>query len=71
MFESTEAMDDAVQQHAQALASYNPEALSLLKKIFWEGAGHWDKLLPERAELSGKLVLSDFTRNAIDQFKQK
>ena len=43
----------------------------LLKKIFWEGTEHWDELLIERAELSGKLVLSDFTVNAISAFKKK
>jgi methylglutaconyl-CoA hydratase len=43
----------------------------MLKKIFWEGTDHWDTLLSERAAMSGRLVLSDFTRNAIEKFKAK
>jgi len=42
-----------------------------LKNIFWEGTQHWDQLLTERAAISGRLVLSDFTRNAIAAFKAK
>jgi methylglutaconyl-CoA hydratase len=42
-----------------------------MKKIFWKGTDHWDKLLVERAAISGRLVLSAFTRNAIEKFKKK
>lgn len=52
------------------LASYNPEALGQMKKIIWEGTDNWDVLLLERAAISGELVLSDFTKNALTQFKK-
>ncbi|NRT14175.1 methylglutaconyl-CoA hydratase [Flavobacterium sp. 28A] len=52
------------------LASYNPEALSQMKKIIWEGTDNWDVLLLERAAISGELVLSEFTKNALTQFKK-
>jgi methylglutaconyl-CoA hydratase len=55
---------------AEKLASYNPEALLDMKKVFWEGTENWDNLLYERAAISGKLVLSDFTKNALSQFKK-
>jgi methylglutaconyl-CoA hydratase len=58
-------------QKAQRLKASNPQAMAELKQIFWEGTDHWDQLLASRAEKSGKLVLSDFTRNAITQFKSK
>ncbi len=45
--------------------------MMLLKKVAWTGTDHWDQLLIERAEMSGKLVLSDFTVKAIEKFKQK
>jgi methylglutaconyl-CoA hydratase len=45
--------------------------MAMLKKVFWQGTDHWDKLLPERAAMSGKLVLSQFTRDAIEKFKKK
>jgi methylglutaconyl-CoA hydratase len=52
------------------LASYNPEALDQMKKVMWEGSDHWDSLLLERAAVSGQLVLSDFCKNALSQFKK-
>lgn len=62
---TTEELDLEVESFSKIIASYNPEALLEMKKIFWEGTAHWDKLLKERAMISGKLVLSDFTRNAL------
>ena len=70
-FDSAEAMDEAIQVHAKKLALSNPEAMRLMKKAFWEGTEHWDELLDQRAAMSGQLVLSDFTRNAINKFRQK
>ena len=68
---SVEEVDDAVARLANKLAHSNPEAMADLKKVFWAGTENWDTLLTERAALSGKLVLSSFTRNAIEQFKKK
>jgi methylglutaconyl-CoA hydratase len=65
------ALDAAVQALAVKLSNSNPEAMSMLKKVMWTGTDHWDKLLIERAEMSGKLVLSDFTVKAIQKFKGK
>lgn len=69
VFKTTEELDKAVDALALRLATSNPEAMMMLKKISWEGTEHWDTLLMERAGMSGKLVLSDFTRNAIAGFK--
>ena len=63
-------MDKELDIHLQKLATYNPEALSQMKKVLWEGTGHWDKLLSERAAMSGKLALSDATKNALQKFKK-
>ena len=71
VFDDADALDAAVETLCQKLVSSNPEAMRLLKKIFWQGTEHWDKLLAERAAVSGELVLSDFTKNAIAKFKQK
>lgn len=69
--EDAGSLDAEVNALAKKLASYNPEAMAELKKAFWRGTDHWDELLAERAETSGKLVLSDFTRNFIQKFKNK
>lgn len=71
IFDTAEEMDEAITVLAEKLANSNPEAMSMLKKVFWEGTENWDQLLLERAAMSGKLVLSDFTRNAINAFKKK
>jgi methylglutaconyl-CoA hydratase len=61
-------LDAAVDALAATLARSNPEAMARMKAIFWEGTEHWDRLLEERAEMSGALVLSDFTRAALAEF---
>ncbi len=63
-------LDKAVEELAIKLSNSNPEAMMMLKKVFWEGTENWDTLLAERAEMSGRLVLSEFTRNFIEKFKQ-
>ena len=71
VFDTTEEMDTAIEKLASTLSTSNPKAMEGLKKVMWEGTDHWDTLLMERAVSSGKLVLSDFTRNAINKFKSK
>lgn len=66
-----EEMDEAIRSLAERLAVSSPEAMWELKKIFWQGTEQWDILLNDRATISGRLVLSDFTRNAINKFKTK
>jgi len=71
IFDSSEQMDIEVAKLATTLSNSNPEAMEGLKKVMWQGTDHWDTLLMERAVSSGTLVLSDFTRNAINKFKTK
>jgi methylglutaconyl-CoA hydratase len=61
-------LDAAVDALARRLAASNPEAMARMKSIFWEGTEEWETLLERRAEMSGSLVLSEFTRNAIAGF---
>ena len=70
IYSTISELDKAVDELAGKLAQSNPEAMAMLKKVFWQGTEDWDKLLSERAEMSGKLVLSEFTRNFIEKFKQ-
>jgi methylglutaconyl-CoA hydratase len=70
-YEDAETMDKAIDQLIQQLLQSNPEAMMELKRVFWQGTENWDQLLMERASISGRLVLSDFTRNAISAFKAK
>ncbi|WP_010255449.1 enoyl-CoA hydratase/isomerase family protein [Myroides injenensis] len=71
LYKTTERMDTELYDFAKRISQYNPNALLEMKKIFWEGTSHWNELLLERAEISGKLVLSDFTIKALNQFKKQ
>lgn len=68
---TTADMDEAIQKLSHTLVHSSPEAMAAMKKIFWKGTEHWNQLLLERAAISGKLVLSDFTKQAIAKFKKK
>jgi hypothetical protein len=70
IFDSQDEVTEATTKLAEKLASYNPDALGEMKKVFWQGTENWDNLLYERAAISGKLVLSDFTKEALGQFKK-
>ncbi|MDN3675046.1 enoyl-CoA hydratase/isomerase family protein [Flavobacterium branchiarum] len=70
VLENEVELDKELSHFALKLASYNPEALLEMKKIIWQGTENWGSLLLERAQISGKLVLSDFTKSALLQFKK-
>jgi methylglutaconyl-CoA hydratase len=70
VYETIEEVDGAVHRVANTLAASSPEAMAEIKKITWKGTENWNELLLERAAISGRLVLSDFTRNAIAKFKK-
>lgn len=71
IFDSMDELDQSFRELVDTLASSSPQAMQELKKIFWEGTGNWNNLLAERAAISGRLVLSEFTRNAIEKFKSR
>ena len=71
VYETPEEMDAEINLLAEKLAQSSQDAMTKLKEIFWKGTEDWDELLAERAGTSGNLVLSDFTVNAINQFKNK
>jgi methylglutaconyl-CoA hydratase len=65
-----EDLDSALEKFTSQLASYNPDALVEMKHVLWQNTSHWSTLLYERAEISGKLVLSAFTKKALEGFKK-
>jgi methylglutaconyl-CoA hydratase len=69
VYSSIKGMDESISKLASILMQSSPEAMAEMKKIFWKGTHDWDQLLSERAAISGRLVLSSFTKNAIAKFK--
>jgi methylglutaconyl-CoA hydratase len=71
LMENINALDSGVASFAQRLAKSNPEALALIKRATWAGTDDWPALLEERASMSGRLVLSNFTKQAIAAFSAR
>ena len=71
VYDTNKEMDQEINKLAENLTNSNPEAMKKLKEAIWSNTNHWDELLEKRAEYSGQLVLSDFTKNAIARFKSK
>lgn len=71
VYEDIESLDAAVQQLAETLAASHPAAMAEMKQIFWAGTDHWDVLLAERAEISGRLVLAEEAQSRIRGFLKK
>ena len=69
--ETVQNMDESVYRLANTLSHSSLEALIEMKKMFWKGTEDWDILLNERAAISGKLILSDFSKNAIAKLRTK
>jgi len=70
VYDSISEMDKELDIQLQKLSTYNPEALAEMKNVLWEGTEHWDDLLLERAEASGRLALSPNTKKALEKFKK-
>ena len=70
VFETMNELDAALETLSLQLASYNPDALLKMKKTLWQGTENWNTLLGERAAVSGELVVSEFTKKALQKFKK-
>ena len=71
VFPTVEQTDAYIAHLAGTLSGYSPEAMLEIKRMLWRGCEHWDDLLAERAAVSGRLVLTEPARKAIDSFKNR
>jgi methylglutaconyl-CoA hydratase len=71
VLDTTHALDAVLNSTATRLANSNPEAMLRMKRMFWAGTDHWETLLFDRASMSGELVLSDYTKRAIEAFSAR
>lgn len=71
LHDTAEGMDDSINRLATTLAKSHPAAMQEMKQIFWKGTEDLDSLLLERAAISGRLILSEFSKNFIAAFKKK
>ena len=71
IYDSNEELEEEVLKLARLLSTYSPEASAEMKKVLWQDANHWNVLLEERAELSGRLILTQESKSAIDKIKNR
>ena len=71
IFQDNESMDKAIDELAFKLSKSHQEATKKLKQVFWNGTEGWDELLSKRAKISGELILSEFSKNAIKKIQNK
>ncbi|MES2327992.1 MAG: enoyl-CoA hydratase/isomerase family protein [Bacteroidota bacterium] len=64
-------VDDSIIRLSTTLSHSSSEAMHEIKKILWKGTDHWDELLQQRAAISGRLILSDYSKQFIKKFKEK
>jgi methylglutaconyl-CoA hydratase len=66
-----EGMEDSIRRLANTLSHYSPEAMKEIKNMLWKNTEHWDTLLKERAAISGRLILSEYSKDFIEKFRNK
>lgn len=67
--DNQEDMIEASLQFAHRLKETNPEARAGMKRLWWSGTENWDTLLHAKAKQSGKMVLSEFTKKKLQEYK--
>lgn len=70
IYNTVEELDSAIQKLSEKLAAGSKDAMNKLKEVLWEGTEDWDSLLEKRAGISGELILSEFSKNYINNFKK-
>lgn len=66
-----EEMDFKLEEFLKKLSGRTTEALALIKKVSWENSAHFDKLMPERIEMSARLILEDSAKENIEKIKER
>jgi len=71
VFATISELDEEVHKLAGHMSKYSPDAMAEMKKMLWEGTDNWDELLEKRAEISGRLILSEYSKNYLKNFSSK
>jgi len=69
--ENIEEMDEQIKAFMEKLSTRSSEALSLIKKVSWEGTDHFEQLMPERILMSASLILEDSAKENIGKIKER
>ncbi|WP_226063198.1 enoyl-CoA hydratase/isomerase family protein [Kaistella polysaccharea] len=69
--ENIEMMDKEINKFLEKLSTRSSDALSLVKKVSWEGTEHFEHLMPERILMSASLILEDSAKKNIEKIKER
>ena len=69
--ENIEMMDEEISKFLEKLSARSSDALSLIKKVSWEGTEHFEELMPERILMSASLILEDSAKKNIEKIKER
>lgn len=69
--ENISEMDVEINKFLEKLATRSSDALSLIKKVSWEGTEHFEQLMPERILMSASLILEDSAKENIGKIKER
>ncbi len=65
IFDTKQDMDNFLNDFLDILVKRSSKTQYELKRLFWEGTDHWDRLLEEKAEITARLALDEHAQNAI------
>jgi methylglutaconyl-CoA hydratase len=71
VFDQTDQLDHYLDHFLENLSRMSTVAMQELKSTLWEGTEHWEELLTKRARISGGLILSRESRDALKKVKTK
>ena len=69
--ENIQMMDEEIDKFLEKLSTRSSDALSLIKKVSWEGTEHFEQLMPERILMSASLILEDSAKKNIEMIKER
>ena len=69
--ENIKMMDEEIDKFLEKLSARSGDALSLIKKVSWEGTEHFEQLMPERILMSASLILEDSAKKNIEKIKER
>lgn len=70
-YEDIAELDEGINRLITQLLQSSLAALKEIKKICWEGTEHWTQLLQHRASISGRLLLTEESKKAIERLTKK
>ena len=70
VFDDVLLLDRTISSLLTTLVNSSVAAMADLKRVLWAGTDHWEELLPQRAGISGSLLLTDHAQKVIQSIQK-